>query len=326
MSSDQGHEGSSRVAVLAAMTANLAIAVTKFLAWLLTGASSMLAESIHSVADTANQVLLLWGGRDASQKPDAEHPFGYGAARYVSAFLVAVILFSVGGVFALFEAYTKWRQARAGVEDELLASSWWWVPLVVLVLAAVAEGLSLRTALRESKPKRGRMAYLRFVRASKAPELPVVLLEDSAAVVGIVFALFGVGMTLLTRNPIFDVIGTALIGLLLIAVAITLGIETRSLLIGEAASPEAQRRIREALVDDTGVERIIDLKTMHLGPEQVLIAAKIAVEPTDSAQRVAEIIDAAEARVRAAEPRVSDLYLEPDIYREDYRPVEFRDD
>ncbi len=321
MSSDQAHEGSSRVAVLAAMTANLAIALTKFLAWLLTGASSMLAESIHSVADTANQVLLLWGGRHATQKPDAEHPFGYGGARYVSAFLVAVILFSVGGVSALFEAYGKWRQARSGAPDELLDSRWWWVPLVVLVLAAVAETTSLRTAMRESNPNRRGLPWHRFIRATKAPELPVVLLEDSAALVGLIFALFGVGMTLLTRDPIFDVIGTALIGLLLIAVAITLGIEIRSLLIGESASPQAVARMTEAIVGSPGVERIIHLKTMHIGPEEVLLAAKIAVEPTESARRVAEIIDGAEVRIRAAEPRVSALYLEPDIYREDYRPA-----
>ena len=321
--SSEGHGGSSKVAVFAAMAANLTIAVTKLLAWLLTGASSMLAESIHSAADTTNQVLLLWGGRRADQKPDAEHPFGYGAARYLSGFLVAVILFSVGGVFALFEAYSKWRKARSGAEDELLGSQWWWVPLAVLVVAAGAEGTSLRTAVRHSKGEGGqKLGWFHFIRASKAPELPVVLLEDSAALVGIGFALFGVGMTLLTRNPIFDVVGTALIGLLLITVAITLGIETRSLLIGESASPESQQRIREALVDDSGVERIIDLKTMHLGPEQVLVAAKIGVEPTDSAQRVADIINAAEARVRAAEPTVTDLYLEPDIYREDYTPAE----
>ncbi len=315
-----GHGSAGRVAVVAAMSANLAIAVTKFIAWLLTGASSMLAESIHSLADTTNQVLLLGGGRDATQHADAEHPFGYGAARYVNAFLVAVILFSLGGMFALYEAYHKWHQARLGVEDELLSSRWWWVPLLVLVLAAIAEATSLRTAVRESRPSRGRMPWSRFVRAAKAPELPVVLLEDSAALVGIVFALFGVGMTLLTRNPVFDVAGTALIGLLLIAVAITLGIETRSLLIGEAASPEAQERIREALSGTSGVERIIHMKTLHVGPDEVLLAAKISVEPTESARRVAEIIDAAEARIRAAEHRVTSLYLEPDIYRADYRP------
>ena len=316
------HGESGRAAVVAAMTANLAIAVMKFVAWLLTGASSLLAEAIHSVADTTNQILLLRGGRDAARRADPEHPFGYGAARYVSAFLVAVILFSLGGVFALYEAYHKWHQARLGVQDELLSSRWWWVPLLVLVLAAFAEGASLRTAVRESNPTRGRTPWPRFIRAAKAPELPVVLLEDSAAVVGIVFALFGVGMTLLTRNPIFDVVGTALIGLLLIAVALTLGSETRSLLIGESASPEARRRIREALGATPGVERIIHLKTLHLGPDEVLLAAKISVEPTESARRVAEIIDAAEERIRAAEPTVTALYLEPDIYRDDHRPTD----
>lgn len=313
--------GGGQTAVIAALSANLAIAVTKFVAWLLTGASSMLAEAIHSVADTANQVLLLRGGRQAAQSPDPEHPFGYGRSRYVNAFLVAVILFSLGGMFALYEAYEKWHEWHLGHEDELLTSRWWWVPLAVLGASVIAEGLSLRTAVRESNPSRGTQRWSRFIRSAKAPELPVVLLEDSAAVVGLGFALFGVGMTLLTHNGIFDAIGTALIGALLIAVAITLGIETKSLLVGESASPEARKRIRAALSGSDGVERIIHMKTLHLGPEEVLLAAKIAVEPTDSALRVAEIIDAAEVRIRDAEPSVTALYLEPDIYRSDYAPA-----
>lgn len=313
---------SSRKAVIAAMSANLAIAVTKFVAWLLTGASSMLAESIHSVADTTNQVLLLRGGSTANQEPDRDHPFGYGAARYINAFLVAVILFSLGGIFALYEAYEKWHEWHLGHEDSLLSSRWWWVPLVVLAASIVAEGLSLRTAMKESSQARRGMAWTRFIAQAKAPELPVVLLEDSAAVLGLLFALFGVGMTVVTGNGIFDVIGTALIGLLLVFVAITLGRETRSLLIGESASPESRHRIREALDGSDGVERIIHMKTLHLGPEEVLLAAKIAVEPTTSAERIAEIIDAAEVRIRAAEPMVTSLYLEPDIYRTDYVPAE----
>ncbi len=306
--------GSSK-AVIAALSANLFIAVTKFGAWALTGASSMLAEGVHSVADSANQVLLLRGGAAAKKEATAEHPFGYGRARYISAFLVSVILFSLGGLFALYEAFHKYEQLHAGHGDDLLNGPWWWVPLAVLGAAIVAEGFSFRTAIGESKPSKGAQSWARFIQTAKSPELPVVLLEDFAALLGLVFALVGVGMTLLTHNAIWDVIGTGLIGLLLIAVAIVLAIETRSLLLGEAASEETVRNITSALAGSDGVQRVIHLKTLHLGPEEILVAAKIAVEPTESARKVAQIIDQAEVAVRTAEPWVTALYLEPDIDR-----------
>ncbi len=231
-------EGGTR-AVIAALLANAFIAVTKFAAWALTGASSMLAEAIHSVADSGNQVLLLVGGRRSKRGATAQHPFGYGRERYVFGFIVSVVLFSVGGLFALYEAYHKWHEIAEGHPDELLESRWWWVPIVILVAAIIAESFSFRTAIRESNKTRGKQRWSKYIRAAKAPELPVILLEDFAALVGLIFALFGVGMTLLTHNGIFDVIGTAMIGLLLVAVAITLAVETKSLLLGEAASPEA---------------------------------------------------------------------------------------
>ena len=298
-------EGGTK-AVVAALTANLFIAATKFGAWALTGASSMLAEAIHSVADSGNQALLLIGGKRAKRAATPEHPFGYGRDRYIYAFLVAIVLFSVGGLFALYEAYHKWHELRAGHSGGLLESAWWWVPLVVLGAAVVAESLSFRTAIRESSKTKGRQSWSRFIRSAKAPELPVVLLEDFAALLGLLFALFGVGMTLLTHNAIFDVFGTAMIGLLLVAVAVTPATETQSLLLGESASPEAIRRIETAL---------------PLGPEEILVAAKIGVRPTSSAQEVATTIDAAEVAIRAAEPMVTDLYLEPDIYNVDYTPA-----
>ncbi len=304
-------------AVIAALSANLFIAVTKFGAWALTGASSMLAEGVHSVADSANQVLLLRGAASAKKEANAEHPFGYGRARYISAFLVSVILFSLGGLFALYEAFHKFEllHSEEGHGEDLLNGPWWWVPLAVLTAALVAEGFSLRTAVRESLPTKGKQSWARFIKTSKSPELPVVLLEDLAALLGLVFALVGVGMTLLTKNAIWDVIGTGLIGALLIAVAITLAIETRSLLLGESATDEAVRKITDALAAAPGVGRVIHLKTLHLGPEEILVAAKIAVEPTESAVRVAEIIDNAESAIRLAEPWVTALYLEPDIDR-----------
>ncbi|MBN9107048.1 MAG: cation diffusion facilitator family transporter [Propionibacteriaceae bacterium] len=308
-------QGGNR-AVIAALTANAFIAATKFVAWGLTGAASMLAEAVHSVADTGNQILLLRGGAAAKHAATPEHPFGFGRARFINAFLVSVILFSLGGLFALYEAYHKVEEVIDGHPNELLASQWWWVPVVVLMLAIVAEGFSFRTAIRESVASKGRQSWLRFIQTAKAPELPVILLEDFAALLGLSFALVGVGMTLITHNPLWDAAGTALIGLLLIAVAVTLAVETRSLLLGESATVEATARITGALSGADGVGRVIHLKTLHLGPDEILVAAKIAVEPTESAVRVAEIIDNAEAAIRASEPMVTALYLEPDIDRD----------
>ena len=313
-------EGGTK-AVVAALTANTFIAITKFAAWGLTGASSMLAEAIHSVADAGNQVLLLVGGKRAQRAATPEHPFGYGRERYVFGFIVAVVLFSVGGLFALYEAYHKYEEVHAGEPNGLLEGRFWWVPLVVLGAAIIAESLSFRTAIRESNKVRGKQSWLKFIRSAKAPELPVILLEDLAALLGLVFALFGVGMTLITRNGYFDVIGTAMIGLLLVLVAITLAIETKSLLLGEAASVESVHKIEQALTGSPGVERVIHMKTLHLGPEEVLVAAKIAVGQGESASEVADIINRAEVNIRTAEPMVTALYLEPDIYDPDHVPA-----
>jgi cation diffusion facilitator family transporter len=314
-------EGGTR-AVVAALAANIFIAITKFAAWALTGASSMLAEAIHSVADSGNQVLLLVGGRRAQREATPEHPFGYGRERYVFAFIVAVVLFSVGGLFALYEAYHKYHEVHAHEPNLLLEGPWWWVPLVVLGAAIIAESFSFRTAIVESNKVRGRQGWSKFIRSAKAPELPVILLEDFAALLGLVFALFGVGMTLLTHNGYFDVIGTAMIGLLLVAVACALAVETKSLLVGEAANSESVARIEHAISTTQGVDRVIHMKTLHLGPEEVLVVAKIGVSGSATAAEVAETIDRAEVNIRAAEPVVTALFLEPDIYKPDYVPAE----
>jgi cation diffusion facilitator family transporter len=307
-------QGGNR-AIIAALAANAFIAVTKFGAWALTGAASMLAEGVHSVADTSNQILLLRGGAVAKREATEEHPFGYGRAPFISAFLVSVILFSLGGLFALYEAFHKFEEIAAGHPNELLESQWWWVPIAVLGFAIVAEGFSFRTAIRESIPLKGKKSWPQFIRSAKSPDLPVILLEDFAALLGLIFALLGVGMTLVTHNGYWDVVGTGLIGVLLILVAITLAMETRSLLLGEAATPEAIAGITAALAGADGVLRVIHLKTLHLGPSEILVAAKIAVEPTESAARVAEVIDNAEAAIRANNAEVTALYLEPDIDR-----------
>jgi cation diffusion facilitator family transporter len=307
---------SSPRAIIAALLANLGIAVTKLVAWALTGASSMLAESIHSLADSGNQGLLLFGGKRARRAPTAEHQFGFGRERYVYAFIVSVVLFSVGGLFALYEAYHKWHEIHEGHEDELLTSRWWWVPLVVLGAAIIMEGLSFRTAIIESNKVKGDQSWWSFIRTAKAPELPVVLLEDFAALIGLVLALMGVGMTLLTENGYWDVVGTAGIGMLLVAVAVVLAIETKSLLLGESAGSADQALIRSAIVGASDeVLDVIHLRTMHIGPEELLVACKIAVAPMDTAQDVARAINAAEARIREAVPEATYIFIEPDIRR-----------
>ncbi len=317
-------EGGTK-AVLAALSANLGIAVLKFLAWGLTGASSMLAEGIHSVADSGNQVLLLLGGKRARRAPTPSHPFGYGRERYVYSFLVAIVLFSLGGLFALYEAYHKYDEVHAGHEDQLLTSGWWWVPVAVLLGALVMEGYSLRTAVRESDGSRGNASWVQFVRRAKSPELPVILLEDSAALVGLVLALLGVGLTKLTGNGYFDVAGTAGIGLLLVAVAAVLGVETKSLLLGEAATVPVQGKICDALTSTPGIERVIHMRTLHLGPEELLVGIKVGVNGDASAEDIAAAIDAAERAIRRAEPIARVIYVEPDIYvaghRTDPRPA-----
>ena len=299
--------GSNR-AIFAALFANLGIALTKFVAYVLTGSSSMLAESIHSVADSSNQALLLLGGKRARRAATPEHPFGYGRERYIYAFIVAIVLFSVGGLFALYEAWHK-------LQDPHPIDSWKWVPIVVLVVAIGLESFSFRTAIVESNHARGKSGWVDFVRHSKAPELPVVLLEDFAALLGLFFALIGVSLTLITDDGTWDGIGTVAIGLLLVTVAVLLGIETKSLLLGEGANPESVARIRAALEDDDLIERVIHMKTLHLGPEELLVAAKIAVPPGTSSEDVAAAVNAAERRVREAEPVARVIYLEPDIDR-----------
>jgi cation diffusion facilitator family transporter len=300
--------GGGNKAILAALAANVGIAVTKFVAYLLTQSSSMLAESIHSVADSGNQLLLLIGGRRARRDPTPQHPFGFGRERYMYAFIVSIVLFTVGGLFALYEAYHKWHDPHP------IEGRWWWVPLAVLAAAIVMEGFSLRTAVRESNHTRGQRSWVQFVRTAKAPELPVVLLEDLAALTGLVFALFGVGMTLLTHDGHWDAVGTAAIGVLLVVVAFILGLETKSLLLGESASPDQVQAITAALIGE-GVASVIHQRTLHIGPEELLVAAKIGVPAAITAAEVAEAIDGAERRVRAAVPIATVIYLEPDIDR-----------
>ncbi|MGV8977974.1 MAG: cation diffusion facilitator family transporter [Cellulomonas sp.] len=300
------HDGGSR-AIIAALGANLGIAATKLVAFLLTSSSSMLAESVHSFADSGNQLLLLVGGKRARRGADEAHPFGYGRERYLYAFIVSIVLFSIGGLFALYEAWHKWA-------DPHPIESWQWVALAVLVAAIGMEGYSFRTAVHEANLTRGGQSWVQFIRSAKAPELPVVLLEDSGALVGLVFALAGVTMTLVTGNGRWDAAGTASIGVLLVVIAVVLALETKSLLLGESATVQDVAAIEAALVG-AGVASVIHLRTLHLGPEELLVAAKIEVDGAETAAQVALAIDAAEQRVRAAVPIARVIYLEPDLRR-----------
>lgn len=293
-------------AIIAALLANFAIAVAKFIAAFFTLSSAMLAEGVHSLADTGNQCLLLLGGRKARRAADAQHPFGYGRERFVYAFVVSIILFSVGGVFSLYEGVDKIQHPH-----ELKYA---WVAIVVLAFAIIAESFSFRTAIRESNRVRGEQSWIEFIRYSKSPELPVVLLEDFAALIGLVLALGGVGLTMITGNTLFDAVGTIAIGVLLILVAIVLGIETKSLLVGEGASAGDASKIRDAINADPEVEALVHMKTLYLGPDELLVGAKVAFGKTTKLVDVAASINALESSIRAAVPAARVIYIEPDVY------------
>ncbi len=298
-------EGGTK-AILAALFANAGIAVAKFVGYLVTGSSSMIAEAVHSVADTSNQGLLLVGMRSAKREASAEHPFGYGRNRYFYSFVVALVLFTLGSVFALYEGIHKIQ------EPEPLSTAY--VAVIILLVAIGLECYSFYTAVVESQKVKGTATWVQFIRQAKTPELPVVLLEDAGALLGLVFALAGVSLSVLTGNPVWDGIGTICIGLLLGVIAIVLIIEMKSLLIGEGSGPAELRAIREALVGGS-VDRVTHVKTQYAGPDELLVAAKIAVAGSLPTADVARAIDEAEARVRSAVPAARMIYLEPDLDR-----------
>ncbi len=307
---DRPQRGSGGLrAVLAAFAANVGIAITKLIAFLFTGSASMLAEFVHSLADCSDQVLLLVGRNRAARRQTAEHPFGYGRDRYFYGFIVSVVLFTVGGAYSVYDGIHKILHPQA-ITDPLVA-------FAVLAAAAIMEGFSLRTAVRESNPHRGGRGWGEFIRRSKAPDLIVVLLEDSAALAGLVFAFAGIGLSVLTGDGAWDGGGSVAIGLLLAGVAAIVAVETKSLLIGESASPEAEQKIVHALEAGPELEQVIHMRTVHLGPDSLLVAAKVAVRGDEPAAALVRGIDAAERRVREAVPIADVIYLEPDIYREE---------
>ncbi len=299
-------EGGTK-AVVAALVANSGIAITKFGAFAVTGSSSMLSEAIHSVADAGNQVLLLVGGRRSKREVDEQHQFGYGRVRYVYAFVVSIVLFCLGGLFSIYEGWHKFH-----APEELTSPS---VAFVVLGIAIVLESLSFRTALREANRSRGSKSLATFVREARQPELPVILLEDAGALIGLVFALLGVSLATVTGDGRWDGIGALAIGTLLIVIAVFLAIEMSSMLVGESAMPEQTAAIRTALESEPAVSRVIHLRTLHTGPDEIMVAAKIAVVHDNTATQVAAAIDGAERRIREAVPEARYIFLEPDLDR-----------
>ena len=299
-------EGNSIRAIVAALAANLGIALSKFVAFLFTGSSSLLAEAVHSVADTANQVLLLVGGRRAQQRASQLHPFGYARFRYFYGFLVTLVIFLVGGVFALYEGYQKLH------DPEPVESPVW--AFAVLGISVVLESFSLRTAVHEAQPSRRGAPWLRFIRTTRSPELPVVLAEDFGALTGLTFAFAGITLAVITGDARWDAVGTLAIGALLVVISVTLSQRMRSLLIGESADNGTLLQIEAAIEREPLIERMIHLRTMHLGPDELLIAAKISIRGNESMAHIAAAINRAEARVRAELSYECFIFLEPDVF------------
>jgi cation diffusion facilitator family transporter len=299
-------EGGMR-AVFAALLANLGIAASKFVAFFFTGSSSMLSEAIHSLADSGNQILLIIGNKRSKKAADARHNFGYGRRRFVYGFIVSIVLFLVGGVFSLYEGIHKIQHP-----EELKDA---WIAFLVLIVAIVLESLSLRTAVKEANHARGTRSFPRFLKDARQPELPVILLEDAGALVGLVFALFGVSMAVITGDGRWDGIGAMAIGILLVVIAVFLAMEMSAMLVGESALPEDVEAIRAALESSDGVLRVIHLRTVYSGPDELLVAAKIAVAHSATGAEIAQDIDDAEAKLRAAVPAAKYVFLEPDIDR-----------
>lgn len=302
--------GGGTRAIIAAMLANGGLAIAKFVAFLVTGASSMLAEAIHSVADTGNQGLLLLGGKKARRDATATHTFGYGRERYFWSFVVALVLFTLGGVYAIYEGIEKIRHPH---ELDSIA-----VAVGVLVLGILLEGASFRTAIKEATPLKGSRSWTDFIRRSRNPELPVVILEDAGALFGLVLALGGVGMAKFTGDPKWDGIGTLSIGILLALIAVVLVVEMRSLLLGESATRVDVEQITAAVAATDGVEQILSMRTQHLGPDEILVAGKVSFDAGLTTTEISAAINAAEAAARAAVPAARLIYLEPDVYDPDH--------
>ena len=301
------NEGSKK-AIYAAFSANLGIAVSKFVGAFITGSAGMLAEAVHSLADTGNQALLLLGAKRSRRQPTAQFQFGFGAERYFWSFVVALVLFMLGGVFALYEGVHKFRHPQE--------TSSFTLAFIILGVAIVLESISLRTAMKEAnKLKPAKVSWFRYIKTTKQPELPVVLLEDFGAETGLFLALGGLLLARFTGDPRWDAVGSISIGVLLIAIAIVLASEMKHLLIGESADPELQQEFKKQIEVDSRIKEVIHMETLHIGPDDVLVAAKIDIDPSISIPELARAIDEAEVRIRSVTPFNVIIHIEPDIKR-----------
>ena len=301
------NEGSKK-AIYAAFSANLGIAVSKFVGAFITGSAGMLAEAVHSLADTGNQALLLLGAKRSRRQPTAQFQFGFGAERYFWSFVVALVLFMLGGVFALYEGVHKFRHPQE--------TSSFTLAFIILGVAIVLESISLRTAMKEAnKLKPAKVSWFRYIKTTKQPELPVVLLEDFGAETGLFLALGGLLLARFTGDPRWDAVGSIAIGVLLIAIAFVLASEMKHLLIGESADPELQQEFKKQIEVDSRIKEVIHMETLHIGPDDVLVAAKIDIDPSISIPELARAIDEAEVRIRSVTPFNVIIHIEPDIKR-----------
>jgi cation diffusion facilitator family transporter len=297
-----------RAALFTALGANVAVAIAKAAAAAITGSSAMFAESLHSVADSVNEVLLLIGARRARQPADLQHPFGHGRYRYLYAFVVSLAVFWIGGVLSVLEGIDHL------LNHEAITDPRW--ALGVLALSALLDGWSLRTTRLAWRSTKGERSWRRLIRDTKAPDLIVVFLEDVGALVGVAIAAAGVTVAAITGNGAWDALASIAIGLLLMAVGRVVNGETQSLLVGESAAPEVVEGIRDAIAGTPGIAGVRELRTIHVGPDDLVVAARISVDAASTATAITRSIEEGERRVRAVVPFRTVVSIEPRI-RED---------
>jgi cation diffusion facilitator family transporter len=304
--------GTTKTIVVAFATHSIDCAL-KFGGWWLTGSASLLSSAVHSIASITDQAALLTGSKLSGRKADERHPFGYARERYLFAFLVSLVVFTLGGLFALWQGYKKAMDVAAGHPGKLLTSHWWWVPIVILAGNLISQSFNFRSVRHTLNIKRGNKSWRRFIASAKEPEHPVVLLETIGSLTNNSLALTGIVLSVVTRNSYFDALGSALIGVGLVGISFMMLRKTWSMLIGEPSSRACLVRVRAVLAATDGVLSVRKLRTLHLGPNDLMVVAKIAVDSDKSADDVTSIIDRANAAIRRVEPAVTRLYLEPAV-------------
>ncbi len=308
----EGQRVSPRAALLTALGANIAVAVAKGIAALITGSSAMLAEALHSVADSTNEILLLVGARRAGRPADLRHPFGHARYRYLYAFVVSLAVFWIGGVLSVLEGAGHLLTPTEIVDPRSA--------LAVLVIAAILDGWSLRTTKLAWRGAKGELSWRRLIRDTKAPDLIVVFLEDVGAIAGVAIAGAGVILTTITHDGIWDAMASIAIGVLLMAIGLVVNRETQSLLLGESAAVDVVATIRDAIAKTEGIHGVRELRTIHIGPDDLVVVAGVWVDGASSATEISRSIDAAEQRVREVAPFRTVVSIEPRVRDGEHSP------